>query len=792
MDDDALEEFEELKQQARQKTMEQQQTLNNMRPALSNIKDRVSLEKDDENSLVQQKERLSAEISTLTSEVQKISVAANTGEVEISDLDTGIEDLQGRISQGVSEYTNIAQELVNAQEELRQANADRTVSKREAKMADMVTRLQSAFGPGVRGRLVDLCTPNQRKYNVAMAMAMGKWMDAIVVDTVKLTEECYKFIKDQRIGRARILPLDGIDPSPIRETLRELGGTTKLAIDVIRYDASIEKAVRYACGNVVICNTLNQGRRLQVNAKIVTLKGAILNKSGNMTGGSSRNTVSNASRWNEKKWAKVRAQLKQLQERKSELETEFAGCEGIGNRRRSGRMGPLQQDLLAKQSKLSNLKNRIKCALAHCAKKKADLKHTKELLEGVKSQLKAKRPKIQKLQAESTATETKIASLDKAIIRKERQIFRAFSKKHGIKDLRAYDRDRTARKRVEQERRRAIIERVAQIESKLEYEKRRDSNLRENISKTQHQLAAEDAALKAKQRKLRRLDTQVSETRLTMEEQKSQKKQTMKEIKEFEEKINKLVKQIKDFRKTAKKVQVQVDQAEHELLKQRTELHKVLQDARLEEVEIPMSEGETDSESSQLGSMSVSCTPSQDHLSQSTSKAVRKDQEVLKRVDLSQLKDRKLCQDPSKYEQKKQKFLDEVKKIQAALQEMQPNMKASAVVAQVTERLQATKNDFAKALKESKKQQKSFLDIKAKRCEKFMESFNHISKKIEEVYKDLTRSGKFPEGGRAQLSLANELVIIIAKACVHKSCSISFLISRFCCDCRNRTLVESN
>jgi len=197
--------------------------------------------------------------------------------------------------------------------------------------------------------------------------------------------------------------------------------------------------------------------------------------------------------------------------------------------------------------------------------------------------------------------------------------------------------------------------------------------------------------------------------------------------------------------------------AEHELLKQRTELHKVLQDARLEEVEIPMSEGETDSESSQLGSMSVSCTPSQDHLSQSTSKAVRKDQEVLKRVDLSQLKDRKLCQDPSQYEQKKQKFLDEVKKIQAALQEMQPNMKASAVVAQVTERLQATKNDFAKALKESKKQQKSFLDIKAKRCEKFMESFNHISKKIEEVYKDLTRSGKFPEGGRAQLSLANEL-----------------------------------
>ena len=66
------------------------------------------------------------------------------------------------------------------------------------------------------------------------------------------------------------------------------------------------------------------------------------------------------------------------------------------------------------------------------------------MLQKIKSELKVKRPKIQKLEAESTATETKINKLDQAIVRKESQIFRAFSKKHGIKDLRAYDRDRTA------------------------------------------------------------------------------------------------------------------------------------------------------------------------------------------------------------------------------------------------------------------------------------------------------------------------------------------------------------
>ena len=493
--------------------MEQQQTLNNMSPALSDTNDHISLEKDDENSLVKQTQRLKAEIKTLTSEVEKISVASTNGEAEIAKLEADIEDFQSKISRGVSDYVTTSEQLAAEQEKLSQANADRTVSKREARMADMVERLQGAFGSGVRGRLVDLCTPKQRKYNVSWQWSWeSEGIPLWSTLSLKLTQECFKFIKDQHIGPAKMLPLDAIDPHPIRETLRELGGTT-IAIDVIRYDVSIEKAVRYVCGNFVSCNSLSEPRKLRVGAKIVTLKGAVLNKSGNMTGGTPQNTAKNAARWNEKELSKVRTNLKKLQERKSKLETDLAGCEGIGNRRRSGRLGSLHQDLLAKQSELSNLNNRIKCARAHCSKKEADLKYQTVMLEGVKSQLKAKRPNIQKLQAELTATETQIAKLDKAILRKEKQIFRAFNRKHDIKDLRAYDRDRTARKRVEQERRRAIIERVDQIESKFEYEKRRSSNLTENVSKIHHHMASEDAALKARKRKLRRLDFQVSSVR---------------------------------------------------------------------------------------------------------------------------------------------------------------------------------------------------------------------------------------------------------------------------------------
>jgi structural maintenance of chromosome 1 len=49
--------------------------------------------------------------------------------------------------------------------------------------------LQRIF-PGVRGRLVDLCKPTQRKYETAMEVVLGRNIDAIVVDEEKTAIDC--------------------------------------------------------------------------------------------------------------------------------------------------------------------------------------------------------------------------------------------------------------------------------------------------------------------------------------------------------------------------------------------------------------------------------------------------------------------------------------------------------------------------------------------------------------------------------------------------------------------------
>ena len=43
---------------------------------------------------------------------------------------------------------------------------------------------------GVRGRVIDLCKPTQRKYETAVSVVLGRNIDAVVVDEEKTAIEC--------------------------------------------------------------------------------------------------------------------------------------------------------------------------------------------------------------------------------------------------------------------------------------------------------------------------------------------------------------------------------------------------------------------------------------------------------------------------------------------------------------------------------------------------------------------------------------------------------------------------
>jgi structural maintenance of chromosome 1 len=75
--------------------------------------------------------------------------------------------------------------------QLREVKANKRESERDSKLSEAVASLKRLF-PGVHGRMIDLCRPTQKKYNLAVTVAMGRSMDAVIVDDDATGKECIK------------------------------------------------------------------------------------------------------------------------------------------------------------------------------------------------------------------------------------------------------------------------------------------------------------------------------------------------------------------------------------------------------------------------------------------------------------------------------------------------------------------------------------------------------------------------------------------------------------------------
>ena len=98
---------------------------------------------------------------------------------------------------------------------------------------------------------------------------LGKHMDAIVVTESRVATDCIAFLRERRMTAASFIPLDKIRVTPLNERLRHLGGTTALVSDVITCDDAIRPAVLYAVSNTLVCDSMDEARRVCFTKKQV-------------------------------------------------------------------------------------------------------------------------------------------------------------------------------------------------------------------------------------------------------------------------------------------------------------------------------------------------------------------------------------------------------------------------------------------------------------------------------------------------------------------------------------------
>jgi chromosome segregation protein len=211
-------------------------------------------------------------------------------------------EAQGRLfelKKAIAEHTSQSEEL-----EVRIRRLQRERSELQA-AEEAAARAQGGYGravqdvleardrrdiKGIVGTVAELAKVDE-KHQAAMQVAAGGRMTAIVVEDDAVAAQCIDLVKRKGSGRATFLPLNKMVPGrPSGQSLMKVkeNGCLGFAMDLIEFNPRYQNAFWHVFQDTLVADTMTTGRRMMGGVRIVTLEGELFEKSGAMTGGSSK------------------------------------------------------------------------------------------------------------------------------------------------------------------------------------------------------------------------------------------------------------------------------------------------------------------------------------------------------------------------------------------------------------------------------------------------------------------------------------------------------------------------
>ncbi len=124
-------------------------------------------------------------------------------------------------------------------------------------------------------------------YEVAIETALGAALQNIVVANENAAKAAIAYLKDEKAGRATLLPLDTVQPMQLQGAKLD---DAVLASSVVTADAKYDNIISNLLGRIAIAEDINAAgalaRKNGYRFRIVTLDGQVVNAGGSFTGGS--------------------------------------------------------------------------------------------------------------------------------------------------------------------------------------------------------------------------------------------------------------------------------------------------------------------------------------------------------------------------------------------------------------------------------------------------------------------------------------------------------------------------
>ncbi|XP_065337981.1 structural maintenance of chromosomes protein 1A-like [Cloeon dipterum] len=726
LEDEQMNQYHRLKEEAGRQSALHLQELDSVNREQKSDQDRLDNEYRRKTEIENRLKQKGHEKDEAEKRIEKLGEHIRSSESALEEQRRLRRELESDVGSSKDKVTNLQRDLENVAEQLGDARVDKHEEARRKKKQEIVENFKRLY-PGVFDRMINMCQPIHKRYNMCVTKVLGKFMEAIVVDTENTARQCIQYLKEQMLEPETFLPLDYIQAKSLKERLRNIREpkNVKLLYDVLQYDPpDIKRAVLFATNNALVCESPEDAMKVAYEMQdgqrydAVALDGTYYQKSGIISGGS-LDLARKAKRWDEKHLSNLKSQKERLTE---EL-------------REAMKKSRKESELNTVESQIKGLETRLKYS-------KNDLENTSRQIQVVQQEIKQLKQNLNDFEPNITIIEDRMRKRDAEIEKiKENMnnvediVFREFCVQIGVKNIRQYE-ERELRTQQERAKKRLEFENQKnRIQNQLAFEKTRETenNMRRWERAVQDDEDALEKARRAESLQLAEIDKDMKD----MDKLKNERLNKKVDYDRLEEDIGKMRREVGAVAKEILAAQKQASILESKIEQKKGERHSILTQCKMEDILIPMLRGNMED----IGGPEASGSQDDAHEAASSSQqAYEKENRIKIDYDAlrSQYKDLDDPDDKKKIENSLGKKLNEcianIQKINA------PNLKAMQKLDMAREKLQETDKEFENVRKKARKTKQAFERVKAERYKRFMDCFQLVSDRIDGIYKSLAQN----------------------------------------------------
>lgn len=665
----------------------------------------------------------------------------------------------------------VRSKVSNARQKADEARSSLSQNQNRGNVLTALMRMrESGRIDGFHGRLGNLGTIDQ-KYDVAISTACGA-LDNFVTDTVEAGQQCIEYLRKTNLGRGNFMCLDklrarGMDPIQTPENAPRL-------FDLINAkDDKFRPAFYHALQDTLVAKDLAQANRIAYGAKrwrVVTLDGALIDKSGTMSGGGT--TVRKGGMSSKLVADTTKEHVAKLEEDRDAIEQKFQEFQDK-QRELENRLRELNQQIPQLDTKMQKIGLEVQSAEknladAHRRVKELGKEHQPSetddnRLSDLQTKIAKLNKQVTKLHAEMEDVETEIKELQDKIMEVGGEKLRAQrTKVDSIKEEMASHNEEISNaevKKAKAEKSKVKLEKdhakatkelenanreLEVLEEEVENQGSKAESLQANVDEAEEELVAKKKELRDLKAELDEKTGELNETRAVEIEMRNKLEENQKilvenqrQLRYWDDKLGKLrLTNVNDLMGAMPPPPAAAASAAKKPRRQRGEEE--------EGEEEDDEHGDSDEEvSAQLEQESSKLLEQQDQdqeQDQSPPQHFEKQPEELPRYTEDELKD-----------MDKASLKAEI----AALEEKTQNVNVDlGVLSEYRRRVEehaARSSDLATAVGQRDAAKKRCDDLRRMRLEGFMEGFSTISLRLKEMYQMITM------GGNAELELVDSL-----------------------------------